>query len=268
MGYTAIELSNYTKKYKNKKTGFEIGCYSRSQVKALYPQGGYKVVGQVGAGVKNHAKNTVDFNGKTEPITTYKQSPIHRTAGYISCGDDRLIAVKKNIIWLWLLILILIIGIAFGVRYIIANRDILFPVSGTEQSEDDTIFREVDDGIVLGNGDILTTVAKVQTAGASISCPGITSMKFVAGQTQQNFVLSNPEGNPCFFQFQIVLDDTGEMIYESDLVPPGYSLTQFNLTRALEPGTYAATVKYVTYSFDAEQSPLNGTNMKTTITVE
>lgn len=93
-------------------------------------------------------------------------------------------------------------------------------------------------------------------------------MRFKAGQTEQEYVLRNPEGNPCYFQFQIILDDTGEMIYESDLVPPGYAIAKFNLTHPLEAGTYAATVNYKTYSFDSEQNPLNGSRMKTTIYAE
>lgn len=265
MGYTAVELGNYTKKYNNKKTGFSIGYYSKSQVKALYPQGDYKVVGQIGAGVRNHANNTLDFGGKSEPVTSYKQSLIHRTAGYVSCGENHFIAVKKNIIWLWMIILLLVIGLIFGVRYIVQHRDELFPVSGTVQETESQ--GSVDQNIVAGDIE-LTTVKKIQTAGRSIQCPGITSMNFKAGQTEQEFILRNPEGNPCYFKFQIVLDDTGEMIYESDLVPPGYAIAKFNLTHALEAGSYPATVNYVTYSFDAEQSPLNGTRMKTTINVE
>lgn len=52
MSYTAQGLSNYTKTYSNKRTGFSVGYYTASQVKALYPQGNYQVAAQIGAGVK------------------------------------------------------------------------------------------------------------------------------------------------------------------------------------------------------------------------
>lgn len=265
MGYTAVELSNYTKTYKNKKTGFSVGYYAKSQVKAMYPQGDYKVIGQIGAGVKNHANDTLAFQGKTEPVTSNKQSLIHRTAGYVSCGEDRFIAVKKNIIWLWILILLLVIALIFGARYIYQNRDELFPASATVQESESQ--GSVDQNIVAGDIE-LTTIKKLDTTNLTIACPGLSTMNFKAGQTEQEHILRNPEGNPCYFQFQIILDETGETIYLSDLVPPGYAIAKFNLNHALEAGTYPATVKYNTFSFDAEQSPLNGTQMKTTIVVE
>ncbi|MFR8011529.1 MAG: hypothetical protein ACLU8W_07210 [Clostridia bacterium] len=264
MGYTAIELTNYTKTYRNKKTGFSVGYYAKSQVKAMYPQGDFKVVGQIGAGVKNHANNTLEFDGKSEPVTSNKQSLIHRTAGYVSCGEDRFVAVKKNIVWLWILILLLVIALIFGARYVYQHRDELFPVSGTVQEETNG---SVDQNIVAGDIE-LTTVKKLETDGLSIACPGITTLHFKAGQTEQEYIFRNPEGNPCYFQFQIILDETGEMIYESDLVPPGYAIAKFNLNRPLEAGAYPATVNYKTYSFDSEQNPLNGSRMKTTIYAE
>ena len=38
MSYIAQGLNNYTKTYSNKRTGFSVGYYTVSQVKALYPQ--------------------------------------------------------------------------------------------------------------------------------------------------------------------------------------------------------------------------------------
>lgn len=123
MSYTAQGLSNYTKTYSNKRTGFSVGYYTASQVKALYPQGNYQVAAQIGAGVKKNAPDTLAYNGKTEPIAPYKKNPMHRTVGYISCGENQFVAVKKNIIWLWILLLIVALHlksekIAFKIRKI------------------------------------------------------------------------------------------------------------------------------------------------------
>lgn len=100
MSYIAQGLNNYTKTYSNKRTGFSVGYYTVSQVKALYPQGDYQVAAQIGAGVKKNAPDTLAYNGKTEPAAPYKKNPLHRTAGYISCGEKQFVAVKKNIVWL------------------------------------------------------------------------------------------------------------------------------------------------------------------------
>lgn len=67
MSYIAQGLNNYTKTYSNKRTGFSVGYYTVSQVKALYPQGDYQVAAQIGAGVKKNAPDTLAYNGKTEP---------------------------------------------------------------------------------------------------------------------------------------------------------------------------------------------------------
>lgn len=265
MGYTAQGLSNYTKTYSNKRTGFSVGYYTVSQVKALYPHNDYRVVGQIGAGVKKDAPDSLSYNGKTEPMATYKKNPLHRTAGYISCGENQFIAVKKNIIWLWILLLVLLLALIFGIQYAVKHWDEMFPDTPAVASTDPK--GQVDQNIV--EGDItLSTVKKIQTKGKTIELPGITKMNFKAGQTEQEFILRNPEKNPCYFKFQIILDRTGEIIYESNLVPPGYAISKFHLKRALDAGNYKATVKYLTYSFDSEQNPLNKGQVKTTINVE
>lgn len=265
MTYTAQGLNNYTKTYSNKRTGFSVGFYSTAQVKALHPQGDYRTVAQIGAGVRKNTPDTLSYNGKTEPAAPYKKNLMHRTAGYISCGENQFIAVKKNIIWLWILLLTLLLALIFGIQYAVNHWDEMFPDKPAVVSTDPR--GEVDQNIV--EGDItLSTKKKIDTKGKTIQLPGITSMRLKAGQTEQEFVLRNPEENPCYFKFQIVLDSSGEVLYESNLVPPGYAISKFHLKRTLDAGTYKATVKYLTYSFDAEQNPLNKGQVKTTIIAE
>ena len=63
MSYIAQGLNNYTKTYSNKRTGFSVGYYTVSQVKALYPQGDYQVAAQIGAGALVAAGSVI-----TEPV--------------------------------------------------------------------------------------------------------------------------------------------------------------------------------------------------------
>lgn len=93
-------------------------------------------------------------------------------------------------------------------------------------------------------------------------------MHFVAGQREQNYIFSNPEVNPCYFRITITLSDTGETIYTSDLLPPGYSISRFTLDRALDAGEYDVVVHFDTFSFDSEQRPLNKMDFKTVIIAE
>lgn len=265
MAYIAQGLNNYTKTYRNQKTGFTVGYYTAAQVKALHPQGDYRVVAQIGAGVKRNAPETLSYNGKTEPAARYQKNPLHRAAGYVCCGENQFVAVKKNIIWLWILLLALLLALIFGIQYAVNHWDEMFPDKPAVASTDPK--GQVDQNIV--EGDItLSTKKKIDTKGKTIELPGITSMRLKAGRTEQEFVLRNPEKNPCYFKFQIVLDSSGEILYESNLVPPGYAISKFHLKRALDAGNYKATVKYLTYSFDAEQNPLNNGQVKTTIIAE
>ena len=99
----------------------------------------------------------------------------------------------------------------------------------------------------------------------NIKINGIPEMKLKAGTKEQTFVFSNPEENPCYFVIEIELADTGEIIYTSNLLPPGYSISAFTMNKALEAGTYNAIVHVKTFSFDSEQRKLNNMDIKTTI---
>ena len=56
--------------------------------------------------------------------------------------------------------------------------------------------------------------------------------------------IENIEANNYYMQVDILLDDTGETVYSSRLIRPGYSIEYITLNRALEPGEYAATAVF------------------------
>ena len=74
--------------------------------------------------------------------------------------------------------------------------------------------------------------------------------------------LLNPEGNPCYFHFKIVLKDTNEVLFESKYVEPGQAITNVNLSKGLPVGEYPATIQISTISLDGKTS-LNGANVET-----
>ena len=76
--------------------------------------------------------------------------------------------------------------------------------------------------------------------------------------------LMNPEGNPCYFIFEIVLNDTDETIYTSKMVEPGKAITEVTLENVLAAVEYPATIKITTASL-ADGSAMNGANVETTI---
>ncbi len=100
-----------------------------------------------------------------------------------------------------------------------------------------------------------------------IKIPGYPSVTLPADRKDVTVALLNPEGNPCYFVFELVLRDSGESLYTSKLVPPGQAITSISLARPLSAGEYNATIKITTYS-TADQTPMNGANVETVLIVK
>lgn len=110
--------------------------------------------------------------------------------------------------------------------------------------------------------------AKTQTADdtgekpTGIRIPGYPSITIEADKKDVQMNLMNPEGNPCYFTFEIVLNDTDETIYTSKMVEPGKAITEVTLDKALAAGEYPATIKITTASL-TDGSAMNGANVET-----
>lgn len=101
----------------------------------------------------------------------------------------------------------------------------------------------------------------------SIAIPGYPKIYAAAGQTAMDVVLGNPEGNPCYFVYELVLEDGDEVLYTSGQIPPGEAVPSITLSRALDAGEYPAVLKISTYHVET-QAPMNGANVKTTLVVQ
>ena len=78
-------------------------------------------------------------------------------------------------------------------------------------------------------------------------------------------VLLNPDGNPCYFRFSLILSETDEELYRSGLIPPGMAVTDIELNRALEAGEYALRIRIESFSL-SDRSEMNGADMETKLT--
>lgn len=103
---------------------------------------------------------------------------------------------------------------------------------------------------------------------ASISIPGVKSIKIPQGSQTANVDLYNPARNNCYFEISIVLKDGNKEIYKSDLVRPGQHIYQIELSQSLKKGEYAAVLHYDTYAMDDNYTELNGANVEFTLIVE
>lgn len=97
-----------------------------------------------------------------------------------------------------------------------------------------------------------------------IKIPGYPSITIPANQTDVTMALLNPEGNPCYFTFELVLKDTNETLYKSKLVPPGQAITNITLSKPLDTGEHNAVIKISTFSLK-DQSAMNGANVETVL---
>ena len=97
-----------------------------------------------------------------------------------------------------------------------------------------------------------------------IKIPGYPSITIAKDKQDVTMALMNPEGNPCYFKFEIVLKDSGETIFESKYVKPGDCIYDVHLNKPLGSGEYPATIKISTIALDQE-TPLNGANVETVL---
>ena len=85
---------------------------------------------------------------------------------------------------------------------------------------------------------------------ANIRLPGIERIYVDAGKTHVKQQLLNVEGNAYNLQYTIELADTGEVLYKSKVIEPGYGVKEFDLNRTFEEGTYTI---YITVNSSAQE---------------
>lgn len=116
-------------------------------------------------------------------------------------------------------------------------------------------------------GALITPTPAPQEPGVAI--PGWGSMTIPAGVTEVQTSMQNPEANEGWYYltFQLRLKDTNEVIFTTGLIPPGQYCNKVTLTRALEPGEYAAIIHVQPYRL-SDQSPTNNADMETVLIVK
>ena len=98
----------------------------------------------------------------------------------------------------------------------------------------------------------------------SIKIPGYETVYFPADEKEVQINLVNPEGNKCYFKFQLCVGE--ETLYSSDLVEEGYSVDTLELAHSLNKGEYELSIKITPYDLE-NLTQLNGANIKTKLIV-
>lgn len=183
---------------------------------------------------KKH-KEPIGVLSDNESDISYVYSTRSKTAaikGYIKLKDteNKYIAITSNSILPWLLILLALLLLILISILSFCNK----------QHPGSPIFRP---NIEHNTG----TNEEKENEAKGIQVRGFTTWSIPASTSKNlSIPLENPEGNPCYFSFEILLSDTGEVIYSSDMVPPGEKISRINITREFDAGDYPATIKIKT----------------------
>lgn len=183
---------------------------------------------------KKH-KEPIGVLSDNESDISYVYSTRSKTAaikGYIKLKgtENKYIAITSNSILPWLLILLALLLLILISILSFCNK----------QHPESPIFRP---NIEHNTG----TNEEEENEAKGIQVRGFTTWSIPANTSKNlSIPLENPEGNPCYFSFEILLSDTGEVIYSSDMVPPGEKIARINITREFDAGDYPATIKIKT----------------------
>lgn len=227
----------------------EIRYVSKRSLKKRYRKfnGGYRIIGTIGEGVKKK-QGTWDYRDKTSSYYGFEFSELkYQIVGYIEVENSTYLAIVKKSykrIYEMVGILILIVMIVLGVLALL-NKP-----SGPK----------LEPGVGKYEVDVKRPVDSDKT---KILIPGYGDIKIEEGNQVAYVALWNPDENPCYFAFTIELRDTGEKLYSSDLIPPGYAITKVPLKKKLKKGVYPITIRINTYDLEDYTKSMNGGEVST-----
>ena len=89
---------------------------------------------------------------------------------------------------------------------------------------------------------------------AGIQIPYYSDVYMKGGTDTIDMTLVNPKENDCYFTYTFILSDTGEEIYQSDLIGPGRALEQVKLNQEVPNGTYKLNIRVDTYTMENQET--------------
>lgn len=100
-----------------------------------------------------------------------------------------------------------------------------------------------------------------------IKIPGYGNLSVGAGEKNWNITLLNPEGNNCYFKYNITVGENSDPIYTSDYIEPGKAIKYFKVNKSLKKGDYTIYMNIETYSMDGKNTRMNGASVKANLQV-
>ena len=101
-----------------------------------------------------------------------------------------------------------------------------------------------------------------------VAIPGRTSLTIPANTQTVTVDFYNPEANEGLYYLTYKLSlANGEVLYESNAIPPGKHIQSITLSRPLSAGEYDAVIHVQPYRI-SDETPTNNANMKTKLIVK
>lgn len=225
----------------------EIGYCSKKVIKKLYPNGGFKIAGAVGSGFKNQ-EPLEDVIGEGYPAYPFKYNKaLYYIDGYRDCNGQEYIAIIKPKgllhILTYLCVLVLLASLSFG-GFKLWERYQLGLDETAVKFESQLGIPDYEEGTIV--------------------IPGYDIIEMKGGTDTATVALWNPDVNPCYFKFH-VLDEGGNQLFETGLVPPGKAVTTVEFPEAMEIGEYPITIRIDSFSLDDGKTQLNGGEIQATL---
>lgn len=201
-----------------------------------YPNGGYRRLGDLTK--KADAKDLVlvGAQGQRHPLSPYrgKLKKNEKVKGYIPLDEEdayvRIVEKKKGRLLSYLIAVVLLITIFLGGIWL------------------GQVNRAVDEPVRIASGELSNPNPE------NIRLPGITEVHAQAGSTRVSQLLLNVEGNAYNLTYTITLNETGEELYVSQPIPPGYGVREFDMERTLEAGSYPITIHVASSALESDES--------------
>ena len=129
--------------------------------------------------------------------------------------------------------------------------------------------RDAELGILPG-----MTTAEIQDRLNEVVAEGMMNISinptpvFKDGSSKGDLRIENIKANHYSYIVSITLDDTGEEIYKSGLLSPGYFIEKAALSKNLSKGKYEATARFKAYQKGNNKEPIGAAAAKVLITVQ
>lgn len=96
-----------------------------------------------------------------------------------------------------------------------------------------------------------------------ISIPGRTVIELPADVSEADISLHNPKDNADYYDlsFSLIINETGETVFTTGLIPPGYQCSRVPLSKALKKGEYDATLRVQPYMKNEAHTPVNNAEL-------